>query len=155
MRSYDRQYFEAAGLQTNWVQESLSFNRVANTIRGLHFQTPPLVETKVVRVLTGAVLDVLVDLRKGSDHYGTWDAIELSAEKGNAVYIPAGCAHGFRTLEADTLIEYKIDVPFDPALSDGIQWNDPSLNIDWNASDPITSERDNALPLLSSFVSPF
>ena len=155
MRSYDRKFFAELGLQTEWAQESLSFNMMADTIRGLHFQMPPFVETKIVRVLRGAITDVFVDLRRASDSYGEWDSIDLSAENGLAVYIPAGFAHGFCTLEPDTLIEYKIDVPYAAECAGGIVWNDKTLNIDWKTARPLTSKRDGRLPEFVSFVSPF
>jgi dTDP-4-dehydrorhamnose 3,5-epimerase len=155
MRSYDRAEFETHGLCTTWEQESLSFNRAEDTIRGLHFQLPPLVETKMVRVLSGSILDVFVDLRADSETYGKWDSIELSAENGLAVYIPAGFAHGFRSLAADTLIEYKIDVPYVANKAGGVRWNDDSLAIDWGANSAIISERDAQLPFFTGFNSPF
>ena len=155
MRFYDRQIFAENNLQTVWEQESVSFNRAKNTVRGLHFQNPPLVEAKIVRVVSGAILDVFVDLRKNSATYGKWHSIELSAENDTAVYIPKGFAHGFRTLAENTMIEYKIDVPFQADLASGIRWNDETLKINWNVENPVISERDLNLPLFSHFVSPF
>ena len=155
MRAFDLESFAAAGLVTKWQQESLSFNKAVDTIRGLHFQTPPHIETKIVRVMQGAIIDVFVDLRKGSSTFGKWDAIELSADNGVAVYIPAGFAHGFRTLATDTLIEYKIDVPYSAENADGLLWNDKTLKIDWGVDDPLISDRDDQLPPFGSFISPF
>lgn len=158
MRFYDREIFARHDLKIDWRQESQSFNLKANTIRALHFQLPPQVETKLVRVVQGAILDVWVDLRTDSETFGVWDSLELSAENDRAVYIPAGCAHGFRTLTENALVEYKIDVPFDAALADGIRWNDPTLNIDWKLSDGealTISERDAGQKLFADFTSPF
>jgi dTDP-4-dehydrorhamnose 3,5-epimerase len=155
MRFYDRKIFSEHGLTTEWEQESVSFNQSKDTVRGLHFQLPPLVETKLVRVVRGAIWDVFVDLRKDSETYGQWDALELSAENETAVYIPKGFAHGFRTLSENALVEYKIDVPYQADLASGIRWNDEKLNIDWNVENPIISERDERLALLSDFNSPF
>jgi dTDP-4-dehydrorhamnose 3,5-epimerase len=155
MRSYDRQAFEASGLETRWEQESLSFNEQRFTIRGLHFQLPPVAETKIVRVTRGAAMDVALDLRRESPTFGRHVAIELSAEKGNAVYIPAGFAHGFQTLEDDTLLEYKINVGYRTELAAGVRWNDPSLAIKWHQGDISTSPRDAELPLFADLVSPF
>jgi dTDP-4-dehydrorhamnose 3,5-epimerase len=155
MRSYDRAAFADMGLVTEWEQESLSFNREAGTIRGLHFQTPPAVESKIVRVVAGGILDVFVDLRRGSATYGQWDSITLSSKEGDAVYIAAGFAHGFRTLEPETLIAYKIDVPYSPDYAAGLRWDDPDLNIDWGLSDPAISGRDAKLPYFRDFNSPF
>ena len=155
MRFYDREIFSEHGLQTVWEQESVSFNRAKDTLRGLHFQLPPLVETKIVRVIQGAIWDVFVDLRKDSETYGEWDALELSAENETAVYIPKGFAHGFRTLSDDAAIEYKIDAAYRADLASGVRWDDKNLNIAWNLENPIISERDAALPSLVSFESPF
>lgn len=155
MRLYDQQIFADHNLQTCWEQESVSFNRKKDTLRGLHFQMPPHTETKLVRVVRGAILDVFVDLRKNSNTFGKWDVAELSAENARAVYIPKGFAHGFRTLTDNTLIEYKIDAPYQAELADGILWNDRDLNIDWNIENPIISERDRNLRVFKDFLSPF
>ncbi len=155
MRFYDRQIFSEHNLQTVWEQESVSFNQAKDTVRGLHFQLPPLVETKIVRVVQGAIWDVFVDLRKDSETYGQWDALELSAENETAAYIPKGFAHGFRTLSENTLVEYKIDVPYQADLASGISWKDIKLNIDWKVENPIVSARDAELGLFTDFDSPF
>lgn len=155
MRFYDREIFAANNLQTVWEQESLSFNQQKNTVRGLHFQLPPQIETKMVRVAQGAILDVLVDLRKNSATYGKWEAIELSAENDTAIYIPKGFAHGFKTLSDNALVEYKIDVPYRAELASGIRWNDETLAIDWKTEHPTISERDLDLQVFDLFDSPF
>lgn len=155
MRFYDREIFARHGLQTVWEQESVSFNRAKDTIRGLHFQLPPLVEAKIVRVVEGAIWDVFVDLRHNSETYGRWDALELSAENNRAVYLPKGFAHGFRTLAENTKIEYKIDVPYRADLASGIRWNDKTLGIDWHVENPTISARDGELQFFDSFDSPF
>lgn len=155
MRSYSREIFAKHNLQTVWEQESVSFNTAQNTLRGLHFQMPPLSETKIVRVVQGAIVDYFVDLRKNSPTFGAWDALELSAENDTAVYIPKGFAHGFKTLRANTLVEYKIDVGYDPSAARGIRWNDPTLAIGWNVENPIMSARDAGLPFFVDFDSPF
>ena len=155
MRFYNRQIFAEHGLQTVWEQESVSFNKEKNTLRGLHFQLPPYNETKIVRSVQGAILDVFVDLRKESKTYGEWDAIVLSAENDTAVYIPKGFAHGFKTLTENTLVEYKIDASYNAESASGIRWDDPDLAIDWNTENPITSQRDAQLQLFADFISPF
>ena len=155
MRSYDRAAFEEKGLETRWEQESLSFNERRLTIRGLHFQLPPAAETKIVRVTRGAVMDVALDLRKASPTYGKHLAIELSAENGKALYIAEGFAHGFQTLGDNTLVEYKINVAYQPELSTGVRWNDPSLGIAWRQGENSVSARDAALPTMDEFASPF
>ena len=155
MRFYNREIFAAHGLQTVWEQESVSFNKEKNTLRGLHFQFPPYEETKIVRVVSGAIVDFFVDLRKDSETYGKWDSIELSGENNCAVYIPKGFAHGFKTLEENTLVEYKIDANYNAESASGIRWNDPDLAVEWNTENPITSERDGKLQSFADFVSPF
>lgn len=155
MRFYNREIFTTLGLQTVWEQENVSFNKEKNTVRGLHFQLPPFDETKIVRVVNGAVWDVFVDLRKESPTFGEWDAIELSSENDTAVYIPKGFAHGFKTLTEETLVEYKIDANYNPESVSGIFWNDPDLAVEWNIENPIISERDTKLQFFRDFVSPF
>lgn len=155
MRFYNREIFAAHNLQTVWEQESVSFNKEKNTLRGLHFQLPPFNETKIVRVASGAIFDVFVDLRKKSETYGEWDAIELSAENDTAVYIPKGFAHGFKTLVDNTLVEYKIDANYNAESAGGIRWNDADLAIEWNTENPVISERDGKLPFFADFDSPF
>jgi dTDP-4-dehydrorhamnose 3,5-epimerase len=155
MRFYNRQIFAEHGLQTVWEQESVSFNKEENTLRGLHFQLPPYSETKLVRVIRGAVFDVFVDLRKDSGTYGAWDAIELTEDNDRAVYISKGFAHGFKTLAPNTVVEYKIDTSYHAGSTSGIFWNDPDLAIGWNAENPIVSERDGGLSSFADFDSPF
>ena len=157
MRFYDREIFAAHHLKIDWTQESQSFNVKQNTVRALHFQLPPLIETKLVRAVRGAIFDVWVDLRADSETFGAWDALEISADNDRAVYIPAGCAHGFRTLTPNALIEYKIDVPYSAELASGIRWNDATLNIDWKLNDEelTISERDARQQLFADFASPF
>lgn len=155
MRFYDRKIFAEHDIPTLWEQESISFNRDKNTLRGLHFQNPPFVESKFVRVVRGAILDVIVDLRKDSKTYGEWEMLELSEKNATAVFIPKGFAHGFRTIDDDTFIEYKIDVPYRESSADGIVWNDKDLAINWNVENPTISERDSGLQLFDNFDSPF
>jgi dTDP-4-dehydrorhamnose 3,5-epimerase len=131
MRTYDREIFQEHGLQTEWVQENQSLSRIAGTIRGLHFQKPPHAETKLVRALSGRLLDVAVDLRAGSSTYGQHYSIELSAENHRCLYIPKGFAHGFCTMAPDTIIAYKVDHVYSPAAEGGLRWNAPQLGIAW------------------------
>src|ERR1700730_18433320 len=122
--------FADRGLVDSFVQLSVSRNVSRGTVRGLHFQAAPHWETKIVRCTRGAVFDVVVDLRPGSATVGRWVAIQLSAAARNAVYVPAGCAHGFQTLAADCEVEYLIRPEYVPAAARGIRWDDPSLAID-------------------------
>jgi len=155
MRNYDEAIFSESGLSTSWVQESQSLSLQRDTIRGLHFQRPPFAETKLVQVIVGSVFDVFIDLRMASNTYGQWDSIELSSHAHNAVYIPKGFAHGFCTLTAETLIFYKMDVPYIANLQDGLIWNDTTLKIKWPTEAPIVSERDGHFRSFAKFISPF
>ena len=123
--------------------------------KGHYRRLPPLVEAKIVRVAQGAICDIFVDLRKGSETYGKWSEIELSDRNDRAIYIPKGFAHGFRTLSDDTLVEYKIDVPYRADLASGILWSDKTLDIDWNVENSIVSERDAGLQSFDFFETPF
>lgn len=149
MRSYDRNAFAELGLQTEWVQENESLSTRLQTIRGLHFQKPPYAETKLVRVIQGAILDVFVDLRRDSKTFGQWVSVELSAKNNKAVYIPRGFAHGFCTLTEMVIVQYKVDNVYAPEYEGGIRWNDPNLNIDWKTKNPFVSQRDAQLPFFA------
>lgn len=155
MRTYSQEVFAEHGLQIDWVQENQSLSARPHTIRGLHFQLPPFTETKLVRVVRGAMLDYFVDLRRDSETYGQWDSIELSADNDKVVYIPKGFAHGFRTLTENVITEYKIDVAYQAESASGIRWNDETLNINWDVENPIISERDAQLGFFKNFDSPF
>src|SRR5262249_36022010 len=145
------------GVSAKFVQDNQSLSARPGTVRGLHFQAPPYAQAKLVRVLQGAVFDVAVDLRIGSTSYGKWCGINLTAAKPEQLYIPAGFAHGFLTLEPDTVVAYKVDAPYAPRCDFGIRWNDPAIGIDWpvDPTDAILSDKDAALPLLDSLRSPF
>jgi dTDP-4-dehydrorhamnose 3,5-epimerase len=151
-RTFCRAEFAARGLCADFVQTSASVNTQRGTLRGLHYQAAPAAETKLVRVVRGAAYDVAVDLRLDSPTYGRWVAAELSAENGRILYIPAGCAHGFQTLADDTELLYQIAPDYEPALSCGVRWNDPTLGIAWPIANPILSERDRTLPVLAALA---
>jgi dTDP-4-dehydrorhamnose 3,5-epimerase len=136
VESYNKKTLAARGLNFDFIQDNASLSAKAGTVRGLHFQSPPSEQTKLVSVLTGAVLDVLVDIRNGSPTYGRHVAVELTAENGLQTLVPRGFAHGFCTLADDTLVQYKVDAHYDPARDLGLLWNDPDLGIVW----PVTSE---------------
>lgn len=147
-RRFCAETFRDKGLETDFVQRSVSFNIRRGTLRGLHYQASPHMETKLVRCTRGAAFDVLVDLRPGSPGLGAWHGEEISAGSGTVLYIPAGVAHGFQTLMDDTEIDYEITPAYAPAAVRGIRFDDPALAIDWPISDAVISERDRALPLL-------
>lgn len=155
MRTYDRDLFHEHGLTTHWLQENQSMSFQKWTLRGLHFQAPPHAETKLVRATLGIVLDVFVDLRQDSPTFGHWDAVELSADAFNMVYIPKGFAHGFCSLTDNAIVSYHVDACYASQAEGGVRWNDETLNIPWPANNPHISSKDQTLPFLRDFKSPF
>lgn len=155
--TWNERDFGRAGVTTRFVQDNQSLSRRAGTIRGLHFQAPPFAQAKLVRVLAGAILDVVVDIRAGSPTYGRFEAVRLTAEGGEQLFVPAGFAHGFVTLEPDTIVFYKVDAYYDRASDGGVFFGDPAIGIDWGigADDATVSDRDRALPPLAALKSPF
>ncbi len=130
------------------VQANLSFSH-QGVLRGLHYQLPPAGQGKLVRCLSGCILDVAVDIRKRSSTYGKWASYELSAENHLMLYLPPGFAHGFCVSSETALVAYEVTAPFTSELDRGIRWNDPDLAIQWPVSRPHLSKKDNNLPLLS------
>ena len=155
LRTYDEAWFNKQGLHRNWVQENQSLTREKHSVRGLHFQSPPHSETKLIRTARGRALDVLVDLRRDSATFRQWCSVELSEETMNMVFAPPGCAHGFCTLTEDVVILYKMDANYAPEHEGGLRWNDPEIGIEWPTDKPELSEKDVALPLWSEFENPF
>jgi dTDP-4-dehydrorhamnose 3,5-epimerase len=138
--------FAPHGLPTEFVQGSISRNVVRGTLRGMHLQLGPTPEEKLVRCTRGRVHDVVLDLRKTSLSYRRWTAFELGAVSGRAVFIPAGCAHGFLTLEPDSELLYLMTVRYDPDYQRGVRWNDPAFAIDWPFEPVVIGERDRSFP---------
>lgn len=136
--------FQRRGLADALSQCSISYNRRAGTLRGMHLQVPPHAETKLVRCTAGAVYDVILDLRPGSPSYCRWCAVELSSTNRHAVYVPAGVAHGFQTLVADTELLYQISMPYAPESARGVRWDDPAFAIRWPAAERTISDRDRS-----------
>jgi dTDP-4-dehydrorhamnose 3,5-epimerase len=134
----------------NFCQDNHSLSIHAGTLRGLHFQRSPHAQAKLVRCTRGRIFDVAVDIRKESPTFKNWVGLELSAEKGNQLFIPAGYAHGFLTLEADCEVVYKVDAYYAPEADGGIAWNDPEIGIHWPSIDgaPLLSDKDSKLPNL-------
>jgi dTDP-4-dehydrorhamnose 3,5-epimerase len=148
--TWSRRAFEAAGLDLEFVQDNQAFNAKAGTVRGLHFQTAPHPQAKLMRVLAGAIFDVAVDVRPGSPTFGKWAGAKLTAEGGEQLLIPRGFAHGYCTLEDNTMLAYKVDGLYAPQCEGGVAWNDPDLAIDWgmDLTGAITSDKDKLLPRL-------
>jgi dTDP-4-dehydrorhamnose 3,5-epimerase len=146
-RTWCREELAAQGLATDVSQCSLSRNTRAGTLRGLHFQTAPHEEVKLVRCTRGAIFDVILDLRPGSDTEGEWIGVELPAATGTALYVPKGFAHGFQTLVDDSEVFYMMSDPYVPEAARGVRWDDPAFGIEWPEADGRTiSERDLAWP---------
>ena len=155
--TYSRRALAEAGVKIDFVQDNLAYSRESGTVRGLHFQAPPAAQAKLVSVLTGAVLDVALDLRTGSPTFGRHVAVEVAAESGEQLLVPAGFAHGYCTLAPDTRVAYKVSESYAPEHERGVLWNDPALAIPWPVApaEAKVSERDQAWPRLAEIVSPF
>jgi dTDP-4-dehydrorhamnose 3,5-epimerase len=145
-RTWCAREFEGRGLDSRLAQCSVSFNKRKGTLRGLHYQIPPGAETKLVRCTRGSLFDVVVDLRPGSPAFTRHVAVVLSAENHRMMYVPAGCAHGFQTLEDDTEIHYQISEFYAPTLQRGVRWDDPLFAIPWPADHRTIIERDRSYP---------
>lgn len=138
-----RAFTEATGVRTTFVQDNESLSQ-AGVLRGLHFQAAPCAQQKLVRVIRGAVLDVCVDIRRDSPTFGRHVKVELTGEEKTMLFIPAGFAHGFRTLRDDTIFSYKCSDYYHPPSERTLLWNDPALGIDWGLAEPILSAKDKA-----------
>ena len=147
METYKRSDFAAAGVTDVFVQENQSSSE-RNVLRGLHYQRAPHAQSKLVRVVSGAIFDVAVDLRPDSPTSGRWVAVNLSADDRKMMYIPSWCAHGFCVLSERAEIVYHTSTEYAPEFESGVMWNDPALGIDWPVTRPITSERDRKWPPL-------
>jgi dTDP-4-dehydrorhamnose 3,5-epimerase len=149
--TYSRRALAAFGLDVAFVQDNHSVSQTKGVVRGLHFQKPPHAQGKLVRVLSGAIFDVAVDIREGSPTFGHHVTTVLSAENWTQLWVPAGFAHGFCTLEAETAVLYKVTDYYAPQCDSGIAWDDPALGIEWPVSpeDAILSDKDGRHPLLA------
>lgn len=152
--SYNADAFKNAGIPDVFVQDNQSLSQ-KGALRGLHFQAPPYAQGKLVRVIKGAVYDVIVDVRKDSPTYGKHYGIELTEENFTMFWVPPGFAHGFVTLKDNTIFTYKCTNVYNKASEGGLLWSDPALGIDWNIESPIVSDKDKVLPNFENLVSPF
>ncbi len=152
--TYRRDVLAAVGVEDHFIQDNQSMSVRAGTVRGLHFQKPRQAQSKLVRVLAGAILDVVVDLRGSSPTFGRHLTVELDAARGEMLYVPHGFAHGFCTLTQETAVAYKCDAYYAPAHEGGVVWNDPALGIAWpvTAADAVVSAKDAALPRLAELA---
>jgi len=155
--SWSRRVLLEHGLDYDFVQDNHSLSAKVGTVRGLHFQSPPHAQDKLVRCGRGRLCDVAVDIRKGSPTYGQWVGEELSFENGKQLLVPAGFLHGFVTREPDTEIVYKCSDYYAPDCDGALRFDDPDIGIDWalDGVEPLLSDKDAAAPLLADFDSPF
>ena len=149
--TWHEERFQKLGVNARFCQDNQSASSKPGTLRGLHFQRTPHAQAKLVRCLQGRIFDVAVDLRRESPTFKIWVGVELSAHRGNQLFVPAGFGHAFMTLEDDCHVAYKVDAYYAPSADGGIRWDDPELAIEWPiiVSDPILSDKDAALPLLA------
>ncbi|MBY3024664.1 dTDP-4-dehydrorhamnose 3,5-epimerase [Rhizobium leguminosarum] len=161
-RGYFSEVFKDAWFRENvadvtFIQDNESLSAQTGTVRGLHFQIPPFAQGKLVRCLAGRIMDIVVDIREGSPSFGKWLSQELSPENGMQLWVPAGFAHGFATLEPNSVISYKVTAPYSPQHDRGIAWNDPAIGIRWPfyERDMVLSDKDKTLPRLTDLPSHF
>jgi len=152
--SYNEKLLQLSGLDTRFVQDNQSLSQ-KNVLRGLHFQSPPHAQGKLVRVIKGSVLDVVVDIRKKSPTYGKHFALELNEQNKTMLWVPEGFAHGFVTLQVETIFYYKCNNYYNKESEGCVKWNDPNLGIDWNVSEPVLSDKDQSGTPFADFISPF
>lgn len=149
-RSFCQREFQKIGLNSNIRQCDISYNKQKGALRGIHYQTPPYEEDKIVQCVQGAIYDVIIDLRKNSSTYCKWIAIELKAEDYTMLYCPKGFAHGFQTLKDNTVIHYQMSEFYYPKGSTGLRWDDPTFNITWPIEKKIISQNDQKFPLFKT-----
>lgn len=155
---YNEKTFSQYGIDDRFVQDNHSLSGAMGTLRGLHFQTPPFAQAKLVRCIRGRIFDVAVDVRRNSPTFGQWVGAELSADNGHQLYVPVGFAHGFVTLEPSTEVTYKVSAVYSSANDGGVLWSDPQIGVDWPLPEgvgPTLSAKDERQPLFSDFDSPF
>ena len=154
--TWNESKFAEIGIDCDFCQDNQSLSRSKGTLRGLHFQAPPFAQAKLVRCLQGRIFDVAVDIRRSSSTFGKWYGLELSAENGKQLFIPAGYAHAFLTLEDDCMVAYKVDSPYSGPHDGGLAWNDPAIGIDWPIEgEPILSDKDSKLSTLAELTIDF
>lgn len=155
MRTWDKRLFAENGIEAEWVQENHSMSVTKGVVRGFHFQFPPFTEAKLVRCVSGSILDVWVDLRAGSPTFGRWESIELNSENMKMIFIPRGCAHGFCTLSDNVHVIYKVDNYYTPEEERGILWSDTELSVPWPGSGFTVSAKDRGNMTFREFKEKF
>ncbi|BEU87681.1 dTDP-4-dehydrorhamnose 3,5-epimerase [Selenomonas sp. TAMA-11512] len=149
MESWSRKKLETVGIYADFVQDNQSFSKERGTLRGLHYQRPPMAQAKLLRCTRGEILDVAVDVREGSPTYAAWVAVKLSAENKRQLFIPRGFLHGFITLTDDVEVLYKADNYYAPEADGNVLWKDPQIGIDWGMEPVVLSDKDRTAPLLA------
>lgn len=157
LESFSQRSFDAVVPGVSFVQDNESFSGPKHTLRGLHYQAPPSAQDKLVRVVSGAVFDVVVDVRAGSPSFGRWFGTHLSAGNATQVFVPKGFLHGFLTLEADTIVSYKVSAFYDASADGAVHWRSSALNIAWPAAadEVVLSDKDANAPDFTAFETPF
>ncbi len=145
--SYSKEKFEKLGITAEFIQDNRSFSAQKGTLRGLHCQTDPKAQAKLITCLKGAILDVAVDIRKGSPTYMKWIAVELTEENKKMLFIPKGCLHGFVTLTDNVEVTYKVDELYSPENDRSIRFDDAAFGVEWGCENPVLSEKDKNAPL--------
>ncbi|MFD0589820.1 dTDP-4-dehydrorhamnose 3,5-epimerase [Paenibacillus sp. GCM10027627] len=149
LESYSKNSFNELGIDIDFVQDNHSLSVDIGVIRGLHYQLNPKAQAKLVRVISGSIFDVVVDIRRGSPTFGKWEGFHLSADNKRQLFVPSGFAHGFCTTSVNTEVVYKVNEYYSPEYDRGISWNDPALAISWPAEHPVLSDKDKRHPQLS------
>lgn len=152
MESYNEKVMHENGITYAFIQDNHSLSAEAGVLRGMHYQLSPKAQTKLIRVISGAIYDVIVDIRKDSPTFGQWEGFILSEANKHQLLVPQGFAHGFCTLVANTQVIYKVDEYYSPEHDRGIAWNDPALAIDWPTRNPILSDKDKTHPTLKNIT---
>ena len=145
--SYSKEKFEKLGITADFIQDNRSFSAQKGTLRGLHCQTNPKAQAKLITCLKGAIIDVAVDIRKGSPTYMKWIAVELTEENKKMLFIPKGCLHGFVTLTDNVEVTYKVDEVYSPENDRSVRFDDPVFGVEWGCENPVLSEKDKNAPL--------
>jgi dTDP-4-dehydrorhamnose 3,5-epimerase len=145
-RTWAPEEFESRGLDATLVQCNLAWNQRKGTLRGMHFQRPPFEEVKIVRCTRGALLDVIVDLRRESPTFRQWTSVALDADSRRMLYVPKGFAHGYETLTDDVEVYYHVSAPYTPECAAGVPWDDPAFGIEWPSPPTLISEKDRSWP---------
>ncbi len=148
METYSEPKMKEIGIDAVFVQDNQSYSSQKGTLRGLHFQKNPMAQAKLIRCTRGAIMDVAVDIRKGSPTYKKWISVELSADNKKMLYIPQGFAHGFVTLTDDVEVQYKVDNLYSKECDRSVKFDDPSIGVAWNIDNPVLSQKDISAPLL-------